>query len=107
MNSLLMAKWPKPSSGTENSRRLIIISMDLLLIEVRGTSKSINNGLAYLGGSLIGRHTFRIIDLNHLDWSDDRLKEFITTVNPKVLGLSVKSTNAAAVDKLIAELKSK
>ncbi|MFA6593816.1 MAG: radical SAM protein [Candidatus Buchananbacteria bacterium] len=81
--------------------------MDLLLIEVRGINKYINNGLAYLGGSLIGRCAFNIIDLNFLAWSPDQLKDFIIAVNPKVLGFSVKSTNAAAVEDLIAELKGK
>ncbi|MFA5124381.1 MAG: radical SAM protein [Patescibacteria group bacterium] len=81
--------------------------MDLLLIEVRGTNKYINNGLAYLGGSLAGRLSFNIIDLNFLAWSPDHLKDFIIAINPRVLGFSVKSTNVAVIGDFIAELKGK
>jgi len=81
--------------------------MDLLLVEVKGTNKYINNGLAYLGGSLVGRYVFSIVDLNFLTWTPEQLKDFIISSNPRVLGFSVKSTNAAAVDSLIAELQGK
>ncbi|MFA5035381.1 MAG: hypothetical protein WC500_06355, partial [Candidatus Margulisiibacteriota bacterium] len=62
--------------------------MDLLLVEVKGTNKYINNGLAYLGGSLVGRYVFSIVDLNFLTWTPEQLKDFIISSNPRVLGFS-------------------
>jgi len=81
--------------------------MDFLFVEVRGTNKYINNGLAYLAGGLDGSSSFKIVDLNYLDWSENTLKKYIIDNNPKVLGFSVKSTNVSAVNNLINELKNK
>lgn len=81
--------------------------MDLLLVEVSGTNKFINNGLAYLAGSLAGKYSLQVIDLNYLSLTRQQLIDYIVKINPQVLGLSVKSANVSTIDNLISDLRGK
>jgi len=79
--------------------------MEMLFIEVAGSNKFINNGLAYLAGAIGHRVGHEIIDMNYVDWSEEKLRQYIVSNNPKILGFSVKSSNASRIAALIGELK--
>jgi len=77
----------------------------IILIEVRGTNRYLHNGLAYLAGAFKNRGNVEIIDLNYLDWSEERLIDYLKNLNPKIIGFSIKSTNATKIINLIRKIK--
>ena len=83
--------------------------MKIVLIESRGTSKFLHNGLAYLSGVLKqnDRHALKIFDLNFLDWSEDKMIEAIEEEKPDLIGFSVKSFSVNNVLNLARKIKEK
>lgn len=83
--------------------------MKIVLIESRGTSKFLHNGLAYLAGALRqnNRHTLKIFDLNFLDWSEEKMIKAIKEEKPDLIGFSIKSFSVNNVLNLARIIKEK
>src|SRR3989344_8026073 len=83
--------------------------MKIILIESKGTSKLLHNGLAYLAGSikLNGKHQVKIFDLNLLDWTEEKMIEAIEEEKPDLIGFSIKSFSVNNVLNLARKIKEK
>lgn len=79
--------------------------MKIFLIEIKGTSNYVHNGLAYLAGNLSSAHKIKIFDLNVLDISESELLEIIKKEEPDLIGFSIKSFNLRKVLEFVEKVK--